>query len=90
METSLHRELKEFYCDDAAGREVCVEGYRIDKHPQADVGRQPSASDVSVRCQGRYPVDGTEVGIVGQDVSFLPVTRRLGPDILGLIVRSPD
>jgi hypothetical protein len=30
VETSLHRELKEFYCDDAAGREVCVEGYRID------------------------------------------------------------
>src|SRR5690348_13724417 len=30
METSLHRELKEFYCDDASSREVCVCGYRID------------------------------------------------------------
>lgn len=30
METSLHRELKEFYCDDAAAREVTVCGYRID------------------------------------------------------------
>ncbi len=30
METSLHRELKEFYCDDAAGREVNVRGFRID------------------------------------------------------------
>jgi hypothetical protein len=30
METSLHRELKEFYCDDAAAREVNVRGYRID------------------------------------------------------------
>ncbi len=30
METSLHRELKEFYCDDAAAREVSVRGYRID------------------------------------------------------------
>src|SRR5579871_4585382 len=27
METSLHRELKEFYCDDASGREVWIEGY---------------------------------------------------------------
>lgn len=30
METSLHRELKEFYCDDAAAREVTVRGFRID------------------------------------------------------------
>jgi hypothetical protein len=30
METSLHRELKEFYCDDAAAREVSVRGYRVD------------------------------------------------------------
>jgi len=30
METSLHRELKEFYCDDAAQHEVTVRGYRID------------------------------------------------------------
>ena len=30
METSLHRELKELYCDDAAAREVSVRGYRID------------------------------------------------------------
>jgi hypothetical protein len=30
METSLHRELKEFYCDDALAREVSVRGYRID------------------------------------------------------------
>jgi hypothetical protein len=30
VETSLHRELKEFYCDDAAAREVSVRGYRID------------------------------------------------------------
>jgi hypothetical protein len=30
VETSLHRELKEFYCDDAAAREVTIGGYRID------------------------------------------------------------
>src|SRR5260370_41738669 len=30
MEPSLHRELKECYCDDAAAREVNVRGYRID------------------------------------------------------------
>ena len=30
METSLHRELKEFYGNDAAAREVSVRGYRID------------------------------------------------------------
>jgi hypothetical protein len=30
METSLHRALKEFYCDDALAREVNVRGYRID------------------------------------------------------------
>jgi len=30
METALHRELKEFYCDDAKAREVQVQGYRVD------------------------------------------------------------
>ncbi len=30
METSLHRELKEFYCDDAGAHEVTIGGYRID------------------------------------------------------------
>jgi hypothetical protein len=30
VETSLHRELKEFYCDDAAAHEVTIGGYRID------------------------------------------------------------
>jgi hypothetical protein len=30
METTLHRQLKEFYCGDAKGREVFVAGYRID------------------------------------------------------------
>jgi hypothetical protein len=30
METSLHKELKAFYCEDAAAHEVTVGGYRID------------------------------------------------------------
>lgn len=30
METTLHRQLKEFYCGNAAAREVRVGGYRID------------------------------------------------------------
>lgn len=30
METALHRELKEFYCDDVSCQEVTVAGYRID------------------------------------------------------------
>ncbi|MBS0265895.1 MAG: hypothetical protein JSS02_28450 [Planctomycetes bacterium] len=30
METSLHKELKEFYCEDPAAHEVTVDGYRID------------------------------------------------------------
>lgn len=30
METTLHRQLKEFYCGDALAREVCVGEYRID------------------------------------------------------------
>lgn len=30
METSLHRQLKEFYCTDARRREVQVDGFRID------------------------------------------------------------
>jgi hypothetical protein len=30
METTLHRQLKELYCGDPAGREVRVAGYRVD------------------------------------------------------------
>jgi hypothetical protein len=30
METTLHRQLKEFYCGDVRAREVCVADYRID------------------------------------------------------------
>lgn len=30
METTLHRQLKAVYCDDPDGREVVVDGYRID------------------------------------------------------------
>ena len=34
METSLHRELKEFYCDDDAGREVSPGDVHLDREPE--------------------------------------------------------
>lgn len=64
METSLHRELKEFYCDDAAAREVTVRGYRIDAVVAGTLIEIQQASLAALRCKSKVLLETHRVTIV--------------------------
>ena len=64
METSLHRELKEFYCDDEAAREVTVRGYRIDAVVEGTLIEIQQASLAALRRKTKSLLETHSVTIV--------------------------
>lgn len=64
METALHRELKEFYCDDAAAREVSVRGYRIDAIVDGELIEIQQASLAALRQKTKELLETHSVTIV--------------------------
>ncbi len=76
METSLHRELKEFYCDDHARREVSVRGYRIDAVVEGTLVEIQQASLAALREKTRALLETHSV-IVVKPLSALKTIVRL-------------
>jgi hypothetical protein len=76
LETSLHRELKEFYCDDDAGREVSVRGYRIDAIVDGALVEIQQASLAALRTKTRALLETHDV-IVVKPLSALKTILRL-------------
>ena len=64
METSLHRELKEFYCDDEAAREVSVQGFRIDAVVDGTLIEIQQASLAALRQKTKVLLETHSVTIV--------------------------
>ncbi|MBI3864614.1 MAG: hypothetical protein HY290_22255 [Planctomycetia bacterium] len=64
METALHRELKEFYCDDAAAREVTVRGFRIDAVVEGTLIEIQQASLAALRRKTKALLETHPVTIV--------------------------
>jgi hypothetical protein len=82
METSLHRELKEFYCDDAAAREVTVRGYRIDAIVAGTLIEIQQASLAALRGKTKSLLETHEVTIVKPLCSLktiIRLKRKQGP-----------
>jgi hypothetical protein len=82
METALHRELKEFYCDDASAREVQIRGYRVDALVDGAVIEIQQASLAALRRKVRALLE-THAVIVVKPLSALKtivrLKRRQGP-----------
>ena len=76
METSLHRELKEFYCDDDDGREVLVRGYRIDAVVDGTLIEIQQASLAALRRKTRALLE-THPVVVVKPLSALKTIIRL-------------
>ena len=76
LETSLHRELKELYCDDDAGREVSVRGYRIDAVVGETLIEIQQASLAALRQKTRALLE-THAVIVVKPLSALKTIVRL-------------
>jgi hypothetical protein len=82
VETSLHRELKEFYCDDDAGREVSVRGYRIDAIVEGALIEIQQASLAALRAKTRALLETHDVVVVkplSALKTILRLKRRNGP-----------
>ncbi len=82
METSLHRELKEFYCDDHAGREVLVRGYRIDAVVEGTLVEIQQASLAALRQKTRALLETHPVIVVkplSARKTIVRLKRRNGP-----------
>jgi hypothetical protein len=76
VETALHRELKEFYCDDDAGREVSIRGYRIDAIVDGTLIEIQQASLAALRKKTRDLLETHRV-IVVKPLSALKTILRL-------------
>jgi len=76
LETSLHRQLKEFYCDDDAGREVSVRGYRIDAIVEGTLVEIQQASLAALRKKTRALLETHDV-IVVKPLSAMKMIVRL-------------
>ncbi|HEY3964118.1 MAG TPA: hypothetical protein VGM05_06150 [Planctomycetaceae bacterium] len=82
METALHRELKEFYCDDAAAREVTVRGYRIDAIVDGTLIEIQQASLAALRSKTKSLLETHRVTIVKPLCALktiIRLKRRRGP-----------
>ncbi len=82
METSLHRELKEFYCDDPRGREVEVDGYRIDAIVEGTLVEIQQASLAAIRRKTKDLLSGHDVVVVkplAANTTILRLARNSGP-----------
>ncbi len=82
LETSLHRELKEFYCDDAAGREVSVQGYRIDAVVDGTLIEIQQASLAALRKKTRVLLEDHSLIVVkplSAMKTIIRLKRRKGP-----------
>src|SRR5262249_31800045 len=82
VETSLHRELKECYCDDDAGREVSVGGYRIDAIVDGALIEIQQASLAALRTKTRALLETHDVVVVkplSALKTILRLKRRNGP-----------
>src|SRR5579872_3716117 len=82
METSLHRELKEFYCDDASGREVWIKGYRVDAIVDGTLIEIQQASLGALRQKTRALLKThrvTDVKPLSAMKMIVRLTRRNGP-----------
>jgi hypothetical protein len=76
VETSLHRELKAFYCDDDAGREVLVRGFRIDAVVEGTLVEIQQASLAALRKKTRSLLE-THTVVVVKPLSALKTIVRL-------------
>jgi hypothetical protein len=82
METLLHRELKEFYCDDAAAREVTVRGFRIDAIVAGTLIEIQQASLAALRRKTKSLLETHSVTIVKPLCALktiIRLKRRRGP-----------
>ena len=82
METSLHRELKEFYCDDASAREVSVRGYRIDAIVDGTLIEIQQASLAALRQKTKTLLETHRVTVVKPLCALktiIRLKRRNGP-----------
>ncbi len=82
METALHRELKEFYCDDAAAREVTVRGFRIDAIVAGTLIEIQQASLAALRRKTKSLLETHAVTIVKPLCALktiIRLKRRKGP-----------
>lgn len=75
METSLHRELKEFYCDDALAREVSVQGFRIDAIVDGTLIEIQQASLAALRQKTKVLLETHAVTIVKPLCSLKTIIR---------------
>jgi hypothetical protein len=76
VETSLHRELKEFYCDEAASREVLIRGFRIDAVVDGTLVEIQQAS-LAALCKKTRALLETHPVIVVKPLSALKTIVRL-------------
>lgn len=76
METSLHRQLKEFYCGDARAREVTVEGFRIDAVVDGQLVEIQQASLAALRVKVASLVERHDVVVVKPLAAHKTLLRR--------------
>jgi hypothetical protein len=82
LETSLHRELKEYYCRDDTGREVSVLGYRIDAIVGGRLIEIQQASLAALRKKTRALLETHDVIVVkplSAMKTIVRLKRRNGP-----------
>jgi hypothetical protein len=82
LETSLHRQLKEFYCRDDAGREVSVRGYRIDAIVEGRLVEIQQASLAALRRKTKALLETHDLIVVkplSAMKTILRLKRRHGP-----------
>jgi len=76
METSLHRQLKEFYCGDEASREVTVGEYRVDAVVAGQLIEIQQASLAALRTKVTALVSGHDVIVVKPLAAHKTLLRR--------------
>lgn len=76
METSLHRQLKEFYCGDARAREVTVKGFRIDAVVDGQLVEIQQASLAALRNKVAVLVTSHDVVVVKPLAAHKTLVRR--------------
>ncbi len=82
METSLHRQLKEFYCRDDAGQEVSVRGFRIDAIVEGTLVEIQQASLAALRKKTKTLLETHDIIVVkplSAMKTILRLKRRNGP-----------
>jgi len=82
METSLHRELKAFYCGDPECREVQLDGYRIDAVVGGSLVEIQQASLAAIRHKTKKLLENHEMIVVkplAATTTILRLARRNGP-----------